>query len=502
MPHSGVSLDLQESRVAKLARLRQHAIDPYPHRFDRTDTISQIRGRFAGLAAGKETEERVRVAGRIVAKRDMGRVSFFDLQDLSGKIQLYARAEGLSTRYQLLTACLDIGDILGIEGTVFRTRRGELSIKVEHFEFLSKCLQPLPDKRHGLQDIGTIRDQRYLELIIDPQARKRFLMRSQIISALRHLLEEKGFIEVETPTLDTIYGGAEARPFTTHCWALDNELFLRISPELPLKRLIVGGLEKIFEIGKQFRNEGIDRYHHPEFTSIEIYQAYADYNDMMALTEEIFSRLAEAVINSRKVASHLRDDEIEIDLTPPFRRLTLLDAIKMHTGCDLSLVDDTKARQLASELRVNVSADATADEVIMAIFDAKVQERLIQPTFILDYPASICPLTKRHRSNPRLAERFELFIHGLEFANAYSELSDPAEQRRHFEHQAGKRVRGDEAAHLPDYDFVRALEYGMPPTGGLGIGIDRLVMLLTGTKHIQDVILFPMRTGRSQNDGM
>jgi lysyl-tRNA synthetase, class II len=487
----------RECSTAPLEELERAGINPYPHRFQRTHTAAQIHQAFGRLKSGEECVERVRTAGRVMALRRHGGILFLDLQDLSGRIQGCVRKDLHAEAYRLVEQHVNRGDLLGLAGPVFRTRMGELTVLAEEVVFLAKCLRPLPDKFHGLHDAALMRERRYLHLMVDPEATRRFLLRSRIVKLIREFLYQRGFVEVETAILDTVYGGAEARPFTTRYHALDRDLFLRISPELPLKRLIIGGLEKVFEIGKQFRNEGIDARHHPEFTSIEVYQAYADYHDMMALTEQLLYYLAIHILGSPRVVSrvHGNGEAVEVDLTPPFNRLTVLEAIKTYTGADFSQAEDEEARAIAQKMGVEISPKAAAHEVIMAVFEEKVERCLLRPTFVMDYPAPLCPLAKRHRADPRLAERFELYIHGLEFANAYSELNDPREQQRHFQAQAQKRAQGDEVAHLPDWEFVEALHYGMPPTGGLGIGIDRLVMLLTGASHIQDVILFPLRGG-------
>ncbi len=470
-------------------------IHAYPHRFERTHTTSDIHQGFGELARGEESQQEVRAAGRVMAIRRHGHLTFLDLEDISGRIQICLRRNVLGPAFRDLDNALTRGDILGVTGRPFRTRSGELSVLAEQAISLARCLRPLPDKAHGIQDPALQRGRRHLDLLSSASSRKRFLVRSALIRTLREFLWARGFAEVETATLDTVYGGAEARPFRTTCNALKQEFFLRISPELALKRLIVGGMECVFEIGKQFRNEGIDGRHHPEFTSIEVYQAYADYVDMMGLTEGLLHHVATRLGGEPRVKSRMNGSEAVIDLTPPFRRLTVLDAVREYTGMDFAGQGEIAARDMAGSLGVTVSPRATADEVILDVFEARVEHHLIQPTFILDYPASLCPLTKRHRANPDLAERFELYIHGMEFANAYTELNDPAEQRRQFIAQARQRALGNDEAHLPDWEFVEALEYGMPPTGGLGIGIDRLAMLLTGVSHIQDVILFPLRGG-------
>jgi len=483
----------REERSAKLGRLEDGGLNPYPHHYERTHAIARLAACYGAMETGAEAAVDVSVCGRLGQIRRHGGLIFGDLCDESGKIQI-----AVSRRHNhgvfALFADLDRGDHVGVKSRrIFRTKTRELTIGADDVTVLSKCLSPLPDKHHGLQDMEQIRGRRYLHLLVDAKARARFRQRSRVLSNLRRLLEMRGFVEVQTPILQPVYGGAEARPFVTHHNALDRDLYLRISPELYLKRLIVGGFERVFEIGSNFRNEGIDATHNPEFTMMELYWAYADYNDIMALTEEIVSYLADKVLDSPYVCSRLTAAAHEIDLTPPWRRLTMFDAIAKYTAEDVGEIRSVEeAREVARRLDLEVAEGMTPEEVIVEIFEERVQPQLIQPTFITDYFAELCPLTKRHRENSRLAERFELFIDGLEFANAYTELTDPREQARQFALQADKREGGDQEAHPPDHDFVQALEYGMPPTGGLGIGIDRLVMLLLGASNIRDVILFPL----------
>lgn len=480
--------------LARLEDLSNRGIRAYPHKFHRTHSTQQIKEEYCTTVTEEPTDDRVRVAGRVMAMRGQGAIIFMDLEDQSGRIQMCIRRDVSDEFHRLVKSYVTLGSIVGVSGGVFRTRTNELTILADSVELLSHSLHPLPDKRRGLRDIGTARDARYVELIADAAARERFLTRSRIIRLLREFLNGRDFVEVETPVLDSAYGGAEARPFLTHLNALDRELYLRISPELNLKRLTVGGLERIYEIGKQFRNEGIDATHHPEFTSVEVYEAYADYNDMMDLTETIISHLATEVTGSTQLEITRRDGAATIDLQPPYDRVTFFGAIERYTGYDLENATGEETRRTADVLGVASWDNQSRDEIARDIFDALVEDHLVQPTFVVDYPASLCPLTKRHRIHEHLAERFELFISGSEFANAYSELNDPREQRAHFERQDhNRRVRGDRLAHMADWDYVRALEFGMPPAGGLGIGIDRLVMLLTGARHIQDIILFPVR---------
>ena len=466
----------------------------YPHNFRHTHTVEKVKSEFGSSATSEPSQGSVSLPGRLISRRGQGAISFADIYDQSGTIQLCVRQDVAPEGHQLMQDYGTVGSIIGVTGRVFLTRTMELTILADSVEFLSHNLQPLPDKRRGLQDVGVTRNERYVELLTDASARERFQKRSQCIWLLRKFMNERNFLEVETPVLDSAYGGAEAKPFLTHVNALHKDLYLRVSPELNLKRLLVGGLEHVFEIGKQFRNEGLDSTHHPEFTSLEVYQAYADYHDMMDLTEEIISHLAKEVTGSMQIPMGGPDSQMTISLEPPFERQTYFGAIEKFTGYDVGHVSLDEARGIADELGVCHWGYETRDEVAEKIFEAMVEDQLVQPTFIIDYPASICPLTKRHRTHEHLAERFELFIGGTEFANAYSELNDPREQRRHFQIQEQNRLlRGDELAHPADWDYVRALEFGMPPAGGLGIGIDRLVMLLTGVEHIQDIILFPLR---------
>jgi len=476
--------ELMSLRLEKLAQLRESNVEPYGEKFARTNLAREITENYAAFQ-----DQEVAVAGRLMARRMHGKTTFADLQDFSGRIQIYLRLNDLGEDAYALFGKLDLGDILGVKGKVFKTRMGEVTIAVQKFVLLAKSLRVWPEKWHGLRDVELRYRRRYLDLIMNPEVKETFLTRSKIIHAIRNFLERKGFLEVETPMMHTVAGGAAARPFITHHNALDMDLYLRIAPELYLKRLLVGGLEKIYEINRNFRNEGISTRHNPEFTMLELYQAYADYSDMMNLTEELISTVARDVLGVTQVPY---GGEV-IDLTPPYRRTTMIEAVRQSTGLDFdALGDDREAARAAAGLGIEVEPGDTWGSLLNRVFEEKVEEKLIQPTFVFDYPLEVSPLAKRKKEQPRLTYRFELFICGREIANAFSELNDPVDQRIRFQEQAEKRLKGDEEAHMMDEDFLTALEYGMPPAGGLGIGIDRLVMLLTNSPSIRDVILFPL----------
>ena len=477
--------ELIRIRREKLKELQDAGRDPFViTTFDRDTLNGDIHANFEQY----ENKE-VAIAGRLMSRRDMGKANFIDIHDASGRMQVYVRVNDVGEEGFAEFKKWDIGDIVGVTGLVFRTRRGEISIHAHAVKLLSKSLLPLPEKWHGLKDTEMRYRQRYLDLIVNPDVKDTFVKRSKIISSMRSFLEKRGYFEVETPVLSTIQGGATARPFITHHNALNMDIFLRIATELNLKRLIVGGMEKVFEIGRIFRNEGIDVKHNPEFTTIELYEAYTDYHGMMRLAEEMISSIAQEVLGTIKVTYAGE----EIDLTPPWRRLTMLDAVKEYCGVDFAAFrgDGARAREAAKTLGVVVADSKGWGEALYAIFDEKVEEKLVQPTFILDYPVEVSPLTKRKPDYPELTERFEVFVTRRELGNAYSELNDPIDQRGRFAAQMKLREAGDEEAEMLDEDFVTALEYGMPPTGGMGIGIDRLVMLLTDSASIRDVLLFP-----------
>jgi lysyl-tRNA synthetase class 2 len=474
--------ELLAARRAKLDRLRADGVDPFPHAYPGVQPIAAIHAAHADLPAGEDSDARYRVAGRLHARRGQGRMAFLDLDDRSGRIQLQAKVDVLGEERMARLLELDLGDIIGVDGLAFRSKRGELTLRVEDFQLLAKSLRPPPDKFHGLSDTETRFRHRELDLIANEEVRELFMTRARIISAMRAYLDGAGFIEVETPILQPLYGGAMARPFTTHHNALDRDLYLRIATELYLKRLIVGGLERVYEIGKDFRNEGISYKHNPEFTVIEWYEAYADYEDVMRRVEELLPRVVKAA----------RYDG-EIDFTPPYRRVTLRDAIHDATGIDvLALRDrDALAAAIAASGHEIPTDDLTWPELVDDLFSKVVEPTLVQPAFIVDYPKEISPLAKDHRSEPGLVERFEFFAGGIELANAFSELNDPDEQRARFEAQRRFAAEGQEDAMPFDDAYIQALEQGLPPAGGIGIGIDRVVMLLTGRHSLREVVLFP-----------
>lgn len=478
-------------RREKAEAWRRLGVDPYGQRFARTHACQAVKDGFDALEG-----HAVRVAGRLMTIRTHGRSSFADLQDASGRLQLHFRQDVLGVEaYERFAGLVDAGDHLGVEGTVFRTRRGEVTLEVRKYLMLAKALRPLPEKWHGLKDPDLRYRQRYVDLTVNPEVRRTFFLRSRIVQAIRRYLDGRGYHEVETPVLQTLYGGAAARPFITHHNALDLDLYLRIALELHLKRLVVGGFEKVYEIGRIFRNEGISPRHNPEFTMLELYEAYADYEDMMRLTEELVAHVCREVLGSTTV----RHGERELDFSPPWPRFRLPDLIRERTGVDLEAVqDDAGARRVAGELGLEVEPPVTPGAVIDAILDKHVQPDLIQPCFLVDYPVAISPLAKRRPDAPWLTFRFEALVLGTELANAFTELNDPDDQRARFLAQLEARKRGDQEAHQLDEDYLRALEYGLPPTGGLGIGIDRLVMVLTGAPSLREVILFP--TMRPQPD--
>ncbi|MCC3359098.1 lysine--tRNA ligase [Bacillus sp. REN16] len=477
-------------RREKLHTLREMGFDPFGKRFERTHSTRELIDLYDEFTKEQLDEKAVNVtiAGRIMTKRGKGKAGFTHIQDLTGQIQLYVRLDSVGEEQYEVFNITDLGDIVGVSGTVFKTKVGELSIKVSSFELLSKALRPLPDKFHGLKDVEQRYRQRYLDLIMSPESKETFITRSKIIRAMRRYLDDHGYLEVETPMMHSIPGGASARPFITHHNALDIELYMRIAIELHLKRLIVGGLEKVYEIGRVFRNEGVSTRHNPEFTMIELYEAYADYRDIMSLTENLVAHIAQEVLGTTTVTY----GENEIDLKPEWKRLHMVDAIKEYVGVDFwKEMSLEEARQLAKENNVEINDNMQYGHIVNEFFEQKIEEKLIQPTFIYGHPVEISPLAKKNAEDPRFTDRFELFIVGREHANAFTELNDPIDQRQRFEAQLKEREQGNDEAHMMDEDFVEALEYGLPPTGGLGIGIDRLVMLLTNSPSIRDVLLFP-----------
>ncbi len=479
---------LISARTAKIENWRQAGFDPYPVRFDRSHMASALHEAFGDLPAGVVTEEVVSVAGRVMLQRSFGKLIFATIEDWSGSIQLFASAADLAPEVMENFSALDAGDWVGASGAIMTTKKGELSVKVESFQLLAKAIRPLPEKWHGLQDVELRSRRRYIDLMMNPEARQLAMLRSKVVGELRRQFEARGFIEVETPVLQAEPGGAIAKPFETHHNALDIPMYLRIATELHLKRLVVGGLERVFEIGRIFRNEGIDSTHNPEFTTLESYQALADYTDVMQLLEEVLPAVARAAVGTTSLTYKGRP----LDLKPPFRRVRMVDLVSEAIGADVDVNGPVDSlREAATSRDVAFEASWGAGKIIEALFDDLVQHELWEPTFVLDHPVEISPLARGHRDSPGLTERFELYIAGQEYADAFSELNDPVDQRRRFESQALAKAASDQEAHPFDEDFIMALEYGLPPTGGLGLGIDRLVMLLADQTHIREVILFP-----------
>ncbi|MGC2201430.1 MAG: lysine--tRNA ligase [Stellaceae bacterium] len=478
---------LRAIRTGKRDSLRELGVEPYPYSFERTHEAGELERRYAGLAAGGETEDRVRVAGRIRAMRNSG--MFIDLQDVSGKIQIFSHKDLLGSGGIAILRLLDIGDLIGVEGVVRRTPRGELTVNANAVTVLAKALRPLPEKYHGLADVELRYRQRYVDLIMNPHSRETMRRRSRIIAAIRGHLVQHGYLEVETPMLHTIPGGASAKPFVTYHNALDIDLYLRIAPELHLKRLLVGGLgDKLFEINRCFRNEGLSPRHNPEFTSLELYEVYVDYTAMMQLTEELITTVAETVLGTLRIEYA----GTEIDLSPPWPRRSMTELLHSVTGVDFLAIEKAEAaREAAVHLGATIAGSENWGQSLEAAFAARIEDTLIQPTHVTRFPRDISPLAKADRDDPRLVERFETYMYGWEIANAFSELNDPQDQRERFEAQMRARAAGDDEAQPLDEDYVTALEYGLPPCGGLGIGIDRLVMLLTDSPSIRDVIAFP-----------
>lgn len=498
-PQSASTLEeLRAARLEKVEQLKALGVNPYAYRWESTHQAAELQEKYADLPAEAEVDIEVAVAGRIRAQRDLGKLAFFSLEDEAGMIQLYIEKKVLQATmgdrdpeaFKHLVQLTDVGDILGVRGTIKRTKRGELSIKVTDYTVLTKSLRPLPDKWHGLTDVAKRYRQRYVDLIVNPEVRETFRRRALITAAMRRYLDQQGFIEIETPVLQAEAGGADAKPFTTYHNTLEMPLYLRIATELHLKRLIVGGFERVFELGRIFRNEGVSTRHNPEFTTIEVYQAYSDYHDMMALTEALIAYTAQEILGTLEITYQ----EQAVNLAPPWQRVTMHAIVQEKTGLAFDQIPSLEAAKTAAhQIGIgNLDDCDSIAKVLNTVFEEKVEATLIQPTFILDYPIEMSPLAKPHRSKAGLVERFELFIVGRETANSFSELTDPVDQRQRLEAQAARKAAGDEEAHGVDEDFLTALEYGMPPTGGLGIGIDRLVMLLTDCASIRDAIAFPL----------
>jgi len=483
--------DQFQVRRDKMTRIAEMGLDPFGQKFVRTHLSQEIITEFSDLE-NEELEAKnieVSIAGRIMTKRGKGKAGFAHIKDVSGQIQIYVRKDAIGEDAYELFKIADLGDIVGVKGIIFKTKVGELSIKVNEFTFLTKSLRPLPEKYHGLKDIEERYRKRYLDLITSEESQKTFIARSRIIQAMRRYFDDNGFLEVETPMLHSIAGGASARPFVTHHNALDMPMYMRIAIELHLKRLIVGGLEKVYEIGRVFRNEGVSTRHNPEFTMLELYEAYADFHDIMDLTENVIAYIAEEVLGTTTIPY----GEYEVNLAPKWTRLHMVDAIKEYVGVDFwKEMSVEEARALAKEHGVQITNSMAVGHIINEFFEQKIEEKLIQPTFVYGHPVEISPLAKKNADDPRFTDRFELFIVAREHANAFTELNDPIDQRQRFEAQLKEREQGNDEAHMMDDDYIEALEYGMPPTGGLGIGIDRLVMLLTNSPSIRDVLLFPL----------
>jgi lysyl-tRNA synthetase class 2 len=481
--------ELIQQRFKKLSEISAMGVKPYAGKFTVSVSAQGLLEKYGNTSKEDLEKERVEVtvAGRIVGMRSFGKACFSHLQDGSGRVQLYFQKNTLGEDQYALFKKIDIGDFIGVKGFLFRTRTNELTIEAEEFVLLSKSLRPLPEKWHGLTDVELRYRQRYVDLIVNPEVKNVFLLRTKIVQAIRAFLNSRGYLEVETPMMQTIPGGATAKPFTTHHNALDMDLYLRIAPELYLKRLLVGGFERVYEINRNFRNEGISTRHNPEFTMLEFYTAYADYRDLLDMTEQMISEVAREVLGKTEVSY----EGHTINLAPPWKRITFIDSLREAGVPEEALTDADKARAYATKLGAGVKGGEPLGKLLNEIFEARVETKLIQPTFIIDYPTDISPLSKKRDDDPRFVERFELFVAGRELANAFSELNDPVDQKERFLKQVTEREAGDEEAHQMDEDFIRALEYGMPPAAGEGIGIDRLVMLLTGSSSIRDVILFP-----------
>jgi len=479
--------ELIAERLRKLKDLREKGINPYPYSYKAQNTAKELQEKYASLNAEEKTNDKVSAAGRITGLRRMGKVTFLHITDKTGKIQAYFSQENMGEDKYKQLKLYDIGDWIGIKGIIFKTRTGETTIQAEEYEILCKAIRPLPEKWHGLKDTELKYRNRHLDLIMNEKSRKVFLMRTQIMKAIREFFEQKQYLEVETPILQSIYGGANARPFTTHHHELDMQMYLRISLELFHKRLIIGGFDKVYEIGKVFRNESIDTSHNPEFTLLECYQAYADYEDMLNLTQDLYEFVAKKILGTTKIQYQGK----EIDLKKPWARMTMTEAIQKYTGENIDQMSEENSKELVAKYQLEIERNSPKWKIIDELFKKEVEEHLIQPTFITHHPKETTPLCKQCRKNPDRIERFEPFINGWEIGNAYSELNDPVKQRELLEEQAEQLRTGEEEAHPMDEEFIQAIECGMPPTGGLGLGIDRMIMLFTNSPSIRDVILFP-----------
>jgi lysyl-tRNA synthetase class 2 len=479
-----LSGDLVKQRLTKLEALQKKGVIPFAYSYEATHTCASV---IEGAGDLEESGATVSIRGRLVSRRGHGKAAFGHVADRSGALQIYLKQDILGEERYALTKLFDVGDIIGVEGTVFKTRTEEITLQVKEFSFLAKALRPMPEKWHGLRDVEIRARQRYLDLLANEDSRRVAIMRSRLVKAVREFLDGEGYLEVETPVLQPLYGGAFAEPFSTHHAALDQKLYLRIATELYLKRLIVGGLEKVYEIGKDFRNEGMDRSHNPEFTQVEFYEAYADYSRMMDLVEGLVCHVVKNLTGGLSV----KLGEDTIDFTPPWRRLKLIEGVSDACGVDIAPLSEDELKDLCKKNKLEFNKGAQRAKLIEVLFDGLVEETLVQPTFVMDYPREMSPLAKAKRGDPALVERFEPFAGGMELGNSFSEQNDPREQLKAFEHQGELRRHGELEAQVTDMDYVRALEYGMPPTGGVGLGIDRLTMLLTGSRNIRDVILFP-----------
>ncbi len=487
-----VKTNVDGNKLRKLNEMKELGINPYPYTYNQTHHAKNVNDKYTTLKSEEHTEDKVSVAGRVMLKRVMGKASFFHIQDQTGRIQLYLTKDNLGAdNYKILAKKVDIGDIIGVEGKIFKTRKGEVTVECSTAQVLCKSLQMLPEKFHGLKDIELRYRQRYLDLIMNQDSKIVFEKRSKMIKVIRDYFDEKKFMEVETPTLQTIYGGANARPFETHINAWDMKMYLSISPELYLKRLLVGGFEKVFTICKNFRNEDVDLSHNPEFTMLEIYEAYADYRTMMGYIEQVYEKSCLAINGTTKVKKMYHGEEVELDFKAPWKRMTMLEAIKKYGNTDASMMSEEAIKATVDNLNLEYEGTFTWGLGVQLLFEELVEEKLIQPIHIIDHPKESTPLCKAHPEDERLIERFESFCIGMELCNAYSELNDPALQRELLEKQAVELRAGDGEAHPMDEDFIKAMEYGMPPAGGLGFGIDRMIIVLTGVDSIRDVILFP-----------